>query len=383
MLQYFFDSGFIYNTMTINYAKTYKKNFLRKANNFSLIEKYEINTLNMPVISNSGLDLSIGEKTLIIEKLLEAHELAVANVKAGNITTRGFATNVCTTDGYWSIGTNFNNTRNDISSVCGERSAILASYNSALLRYQKTGGEFNFKIKYLCMAQSDDIYKTVKPAVPCEDCLSWLNTNKYFDENTTIYSFTTNENGSLSLKATKPDDLLPCKNQILTREFSKDKHFKYSSNAMKSMEMYGISENDILHILEINQKLSEENPFVKISNQNIACSVVANEKLYSAVKVDWTKRWFVEPLEIASYKALEDNREYTRITAVSYLGDYCFKNGDEYFEDSPVSIKSLGRIRQKYATNSTLLILNLENHILVTTIGEYLPKKFEQGYKIL
>jgi len=370
--------------MTINYAKSYKKHSLRKINYFSLVEKYEINVLAMPVISDSGLDLSIGEKTLIVEKLLEAHELAVANVKAGNITTRGFATNVCTSDGFWSIGTNFNNTRNDISSICGERSAILASYNNALMRYKKSEGKpFEFKIKYLCMAQSDDIFEIKKSAVPCEDCLSWLNTNRYFDEKTTIFSFVKNEEDILSLKATKLIDLLPYKNYVLSKEFSKNKVFKFSKNSYKSMEMYNISENDILHILEINQKIYEENSLVNISNQNIVCSVVSNEKLYSAHKVDWTKRWFIEPLEIASYKALEDNKEFTKITAVCYLGDNYFDNGSEFYEDGAVSIKSLGRIRQKYATNSTLLILNLENNIFVTTIGEYLPKKFQQGYKIV
>ena len=376
--------------MTINYAKTYKKNYLKRVNYFSLIEKYEIDVLFMPVISDSRHELSFGEKTVIIEKLLEAHELATANVKAGNITGRGFATNVCTADGFWSVGTNFNNTRCDISSICGERSAILASYNSALLRYQKAclknnrnAGEFNFKIKYLCMAQSDDIFETEKSAVPCEDCLSWLNTNRYFDDSTTIYSFMKNKEGILSLKATKLAELLPCRDFVLSKDFNKDKKINYSSNATKSMEMYNISESDILHILEINQKMYEENSLVKISNQNVVCSVVANEKLYSASKVDWTKRWNVEPLEVASYKAVEDNKEYTKITAVCYLGDNYFKNGDEFYNDGAISIKSMGRIRQKYATNSTLLILNLENHIFVTTIGEYLPKKFEQGYKIV
>ena len=192
-----------------------------------------------------------------------------------------------------------------------------------------------------------------------------------------------NEENILSLKATKLIDLLPYKNYVLSKEFSKNKVFKFSKNSYKSMEMYNISENDILHILEINQKIYEENSLVNISNQNIVCSVVSNEKLYSAHKVDWTKRWFIEPLEMASYKALEDNKEFTKITAVCYLGDNYFDNGSEFYEDGAVSIKSLGRIRQKYATNSTLLILNLENNIFVTTIGEYLPKKFQQGYKIV
>ena len=368
--------------MTVNCTKTYKKSYVKNMNCFSLIEKYEINVLNMPVISNNGLDLSIGEKGVIVEKLLQAHELALANVKAGNITGRGFASNVCTSDGFWSIGTNFNNTRSDISSVCGERSAILASYNNALVRFQENGGEFNFKIKYICMAQSDDIIDTEKPAVPCEDCLAWLNTNRYFDENTTIFSFIKIEN-SVCLKAIKLIDLLPNQNFTLSSEYSKEKCYRYSAHALKSMEMYEISENDISHILEINQKLYDENNLVKLSDQNVACSIIANDKLYSGVKADWTKRWFVEPLEIAASKALEDNKEYTKITAVCYLGDNYFKNGDDYLKEGAISIKSLGRIRQKYATNSTLLILNSDNYVYVTTIGEYLPKKFQQGYEII
>lgn len=371
--------------MTLNFAKTFSKTPKRKVNNFfSLIQKYEIDVLNMPVISSSRLDLSLAQKTLIIEKLLEAHELAVINVKAGNITTRGFASNVCTKDGHWSIGTNFNNTRNDISSICGERSAILASYNSALLRYQKNpAGKFDFKIRFLCMAQSDDLFETSVSAVPCEDCLSWLNTNRYFDENTLIFSIIKNEQNILSLKAVKIAELLPYKNFELSHSFDKNKSLKITQNAFKSMEIYNISQSDILHILEINKKLYDENTSTKITNQNIVCSVVANEKLYSACKTDWTKRWFVEPLEVASYKAIEDNKDYTKITAVCYLGDNNFTGRGEFFEDGGISIKSLGRIRQKYAANSSLLILNLSNQVLIITIGEYLPQKFRQGYKII
>ena len=87
-------------------------------------------------------------------------------------------------------------------------------------------------------------------------------------------------------------------------------------------------------------------------------------------------------MEIAAYKALEDNKETTKITAVCYLGDNNFNSKDEYFVDGAVSIKSLGRIRQKYASNSTLLILNLNDCVTITTIGGYLPKKFKQGYEI-
>ena len=70
------------------------------------------------------------------------------------------------------------------------------------------------------------------------------------------------------------------------------------------------------------------------------------------------------------------------VSEVAYFGDEFSRNKDEIFNDGLVSIKSLGRIRQKYANSETLIILNFQNYILITTIGEYLPKKFVQGYKI-
>ena len=69
----------------------------------------------------------------------------------------------------------------------------------------------------------------------------------------------------------------------------------------------------------------------------------------------------------------------TQISAICYFGDEYTK---EKIQDGVISIKTLGRIRQKYAKKDTILILNLENEILITTMDEYLPKKFIQGYII-
>lgn len=376
--------------MTINSIRTSHIQFKIHQNisgekPFPLIEKYGINIEKLPIFGN-GVIINLQEKIQITERLLEAHELAVANIKAGNITKRGFATNICTNDNHWSIGTNFNNTRNDISSVCGERSAILASYNDALIRFSKSGSNyFNFKIKYICMAQSEDLSMIKNSAVPCEDCLSWLNTTRYFDDNTTIFSFEKNEKGILCLKSAKLTDFLPCKDYKLSSDYSLEKPFKYSSSAINSMEKYAIPEEDILLLLDKNFKLYKENPFSNISNQNITCSIIANKNIYSASKIDWTKRWFVEPLEYAASKAIEQEKENCKITAIAYFGDNSSVNPltKEEYSDGGISIKSLGRIRQKYANPDTLLILNLENCVNVITIGEYLPKKFIQGYKII
>ena len=187
-----------------------------KVNNESLLDKYGIDPKQVPVLSCDGYNMDFGEKKLVLEKLLQAHQLATANVMAGNITNRGFATNVCDNNGNWSLGTNFNNTRNDISSICGERTAILQAYNHALIQYSQnlnSNVKFNFKIKYLCMAQSTPLKDIKSSAVPCEDCLSWLNTNRYFNFNTLVFSFEKLE-GELVVRASKLSSFLPYKTRI-------------------------------------------------------------------------------------------------------------------------------------------------------------------------
>lgn len=349
----------------------------------SLLIKYGMNILNTPFVSDDDIQLGLGEKYLIIEKLLEAHEFAKTNVMAGNITGRGFATNVCTADRAWSMGTNFNNTRNDISSICGERSAILFSYNEALLRYsRRPKGKFDFKIKYLCMASNIDLDEITEMIAPCEDCLSWLNTNRYFNFNTLVFSFERTKEKELVVRASRLVNFLPYKTYATSNVFDLNKEIRFSKNSQTSFIKYNLNPKDALNLLSEAHKKYLDNDFSNISNQKIACSIIANDEIFSSFKVDWTKRWHIEPLEFCVGNAIEKYRKETQIKAIAYFGDECAKDKDKIHYDGVVSIKSLGRIRQKYAQNDTLLILNFENYILITTIGEYLPKKFEQGYKI-
>jgi len=349
----------------------------------SILNKYGMNILNTPFVSDDDIQLGLGEKYLIVEKLIEAHEFACANVMAGNITGRGFATNVCTVDRAWSIGTNFNNTRNDISSICGERSAILASYNEALLRYsRRPRGKFDFKIKYLCMASNISLEDLTEEMIaPCEDCLSWLNTNKYFNFNTLIFSFE-RKNGELVVRASRLTNFLPYKTMGTSNEYSHHKEIRLSRGSKISFEKFNLNINSMLNLLEASYLNYKNSKMQNISNQNIACSILVNDEVLSSVKIDWTKRWNIEPLELCVAKAIEKYQGDMVVKAISYFGDEFSKTGNEVFNDGLVSIKSLGRVRQKYANADTLVVLNFQNYIQITTIGEYLPKKFVQGYEI-
>lgn len=348
----------------------------------SLLHKYGMNILNTPFVSDDDIQLGLGERYIIVEKLLEAHEFAKINVMAGNITGRGFATNVCTVDRAWSMGTNFNNTRNDISSICGERSAILASYNEALVRYsRRPKGKFDFKIKYLCMASNINLEEITEMIAPCEDCMSWLNTNRYFNFNSLVFSFERIK-GELVVRASRLASFLPYKTYATSNQFDLNKEIRFSKNSQVSFVKFKLEPKDALNLLSVAYENYQNNEFATISNQKIATSIIANNEIFSACKVDWTKRWHAEPLEVSAVCAIEKYKKETTIKAIAYFGDETSTNNGEIYNDGVVSIKSLGRLRQKYASNDTLLILNFQNYILITTIGEYLPKKFEQGYKI-
>lgn len=344
-----------------------------------ILERNKIDISKISFISDFKIELSEHDKNVILQKLLEAHELALANVHAGNITGRGFATAVCTIDGFWSIGTNFNNTRNDISSVCGERSAVLCAYNEALLRYANNPvGKFDFKIKYMCMAQSLGFDEMKKTSVPCEDCLSWLNTNRYFNKDTLIFAFEKNLQDGLFIKITKLIELLPYYDLITTNEYIENKKIKYTALANEIVQK-SYSEKSIYNLLKLTYECYKNNLNSEISSQNIAASIETDNKIYSFSKCDWTRRWNVEPLEAACFNAINSENNVT-IKVICYFGDEYSKTSG-YF-DKVVSIKSLGRTRQKYADNNTLMILNTKENILVLTLGEFLPKKFQQGYKI-
>ncbi len=349
-----------------------------------LIQKYNFDVKNIPIISDYEIEIDFDKKTLIVEKLLEAYELAKTNIESGNITGRGFGANVCTCGNDWTLGTNFNNTRNEISSICAERSAILGAYNKAMQNFSKLfdSEKFNFKIKYICMCQYIEFQNMKTSVVPCEDCLSWLNTNRYFDDDTLIFAFELDKNNVLSLKVTSLIDLLPCRNLITSTDFSKNKKIVFSNNAEKIKNKIGLSEIFIRDMLEKTYNCYLNSKFSSISNQKIACSVLSNGKLFFANKLDWTRRWFLDPLEVAAKEAIEQGNGNNKLDAICYFGDEFSINNTAKYYDGLVSITAIGRIRQKYATCDTVILLNLNDSILVTTIGEYLPKKFIQGYKI-
>lgn len=356
-----------------------------------LCQRYKISPDNIEIFSSMQHTIDHKTKEILIQKLLEAHEHAKKNVLTGNKTKSGYSTNICLVDGYWGDpATNFNDT--SISSICGERSAVLVLFNKVLKKlsmkklekdsdYQS---EFQrrFKAKFVVMSSAKPVGTDKNAASPCVDCLSWFNSDKLFQDDTQIVSFNKDANGKLSINMRTLQELLPYRNEknsiIEGSKSLSELNMSVTERADLSMREKGISLSDIVSILGNAKEAQESNTNVKHSQLNIASAIMTNErKIHVGKKFDWTKRWFMEPAELASIKAVKKSPDATKINAIAYYGNgVVLDSAGTKHSDGVVSLQTLGRLRVNHGDDSTLVVSVVNNEIAVRTIDDYMPKEF-------
>ncbi len=370
------------------------KDFFEKKDNikeFPLIEKYGLNIDEIGVKSVNPVDINRKQKAIFIERLLEAHELAKKNVETGNIVQLGYATNLCLCDDTWHLATNFNNTRNDISCLCGERSAVIVAYNDFLKNLIKNNDvnykQEDFKIKYLAMSSAKNIGEDYNASAPCADCLSWLNTNRFFDDKTKVVFFVKDEKSSkLFLEFKTLKELLPMREIDLTTSKTDARleklPFIFSDEAKKIIDKKEINKENILNTLKEAKNAFDASNFSSYSGQKIGVGIRVEGKFYKASKVDWSKRWFVEPLEIAIVKSAEDLNKIEAPEIIAYWGDNKAKTEQGYIDDGIISLRTFGRIKAIDKEAEPLITVVVGDKIEVYSINDFIPKKstFKQGY---
>lgn len=357
-----------------------------------LFEKYSVDPKEIEVKSTEPLDFNEKQKAVFIEKLLEAHELAKKNVESGNIVKLGFATNLCLSDGSWHLATNFNNTRNDISSICGERSAVIVAYNDFLKKGLKTNNselsQDDFKIKYLMMSSAKEIGTDKNASLPCADCLSWFNTTKFFDDKTKIAFFSKDENNKLCLEFKTLKDLLPMRGRDMIDSLPNSSNLSFdvisiSNDAKRIVDEKNIQVKDILKTVKKAKEAYGDNNFTDYSGQNIGVCIMSKGELFSAPKIDWSKRWFVEPAEFAIAKSMEKFKSPTMPDIITYWGNNETVCEGAVEKDGVVSLKTLGRIKAiDKAAEPLIVTINGNDEIDVRSINDFLPKSstFKQTY---
>lgn len=384
----------IYNTFYNNHSpnRLSASNVVAFSGNGRLLKKYGINPDDVKVQTTDNRRISAEEKREYIEKILEAHEHAKKNLLTGNITNSAYASNIEMKDGTWALATNFNNTRNEISNFCGERSAIVGAFNKWLSsislnkldkdkQYSSSQQQNNgFKIKTIAMSSAKELGTDRNAAAPCADCLSWLNTERFISDNTKIMTLL-KDGSKFTLSIRNVKDYLPHRGEydsiITNRKPLKDLKFEISDSAKESMEQNNISQKDIVRLLQGAKMAYTHNKNAKFTGQDVGASVMDETgNVTSAKKLEWSKRWFVEPLEFAVAKALEGKGPNAKILACGYYGNGVVKDNRRVHRDGVVSLQTLGRIKTDRGNIGTIVATVQNNKITVRTIGDYMPQKF-------
>lgn len=369
-------------------------NFSGFLKNYWLLKKYKINPDDVKVVATSAVEIDPKTKITLLGKILEAHELSTKNLLFGNIAKAGYATNLGLADGSWHLATNFNNTRNQISAVCGERSATLGAYNKflsklSLAKLKKdpaytAKAQEKFKVTYFAMSSFKPIGSDKNAAASCADCLSWLNTDRIFSNDTRIAFLEKDEpTGILNLKIRSVKEMLPLRHEkeSLIKNGNKNIHelgFEITPSAEASMKEKDLDQEQLSILIALAKQVFDSNECAKFSGQNIGAAVLTNaDVIKSGKKVDWGKRWFLEPSELAIAKAVENSPNSTKINAVAYYGQGIIideKNIEH--KDGVVSLQTLGRLKTKYGDGQTLVVTIQDDKIAIRTVNDYMPEKF-------
>lgn len=348
----------------------------------SIFKKYNIDPKNILAV---GDNIDPSEKESLVCLLLMTHELAEKNFLKGNVTSSSYACALVLNDNSVYFGINFNNTRNEISATCAERMAILEAFNNKVKAFNPSAKEkFDYKIKYVLMSQYNGkgVFWTDK-ITPCADCLSWFNTGKNLSADTKICCLKKTYDSILYLDLQNLSDFLPLRNLVhkTIEKFSPDTKILKSEKAQKSP----LDNKTILKLYGETYLAYKNNKMARTSGQNIAAGIISNGEFFFGSKVDFSKRWFIEPLEAACYKAIEKYKYDTKIEAICYVGEeYTITEANQTVKDGLVSLQTLGRISTRFTDETTIVITGSAAGIQINTIDDYMPgeHKFIHKYKI-
>ncbi len=337
-----------------------------------LFKKYAIDPSKILI---KGELTNTNDKEDVIYNLLYIYELSKSNFKKGLITLSSYSAAIVTDDNSVYFGVNLNNTRNEISSVCAERSALIETYTKKVEEFNQTG-KFNCKIKYILMNcyMGENVFWSEK-ITPCADCLAWFNTGSYISKDTKLI-YLKKENNTIYLNVQNLSSFLPLRNLTYSKPVEITNEIKI--NKTELAKTVDINELELIELYNKTYLAYKNNSLSNTSGQNIAVGIISNDEIFTAKKVDFSKRWFIDPLLAASYKAIEKFDEKTAIKAICYLGeDFTITETNQKNYDGLINVKSLGRLNTKFANSKTLVLTYQKDGLHLATVEDYLPREFK------
>ena len=346
-----------------------------------LFEKYNINLGEI----SSTIKCDENLKKSLVYHLLSCYELARKNLLKGNLTASSYACGIVLSDNTVHFGVNFNHTRNEISSICAEREAILETFNSKVNEFDPDKNlKFDYEIKYILMSTYTKEGKFwADKMAPCADCLSWFNTGVNLSKETKICFLKKDDKGNVVLNIEPLENLLPLRNLVYktVKNINQNTKIKRSKLAKENQ----INDDKLIKLYEATLKAYKKNTLSGTSEQNVAAGAIINGEIFTGIKVDFSKRWFIEPLMAACYKGFEKYGTNSSVDAVCFVGEeYTLTESNRCVKDGIVSIKTLGRINTRFASNKTIVLTGADDYLTAYTIGDYMPgdHKFIHTYRI-
>lgn len=344
----------------------------------ALLKKYQIDPKTIRVEAPPGVTLK--NKALLLEKILEAHEQAVSNAQQGNFSGFHYASNALIQDsaghGVWGLGTNLEVSRE--ITLCGERSAFSAAWNRFLKKYPNQSE--SPKVKVLAMSSYKPIGEDPAQDFMCGECISWMASSQFFTPNTLIISLlkSGDKQNPFVLKVKTRDQYLP---KATTQQASwttlpaTSLTCVLSHKATQALEQrQHLSENPpsvetLQRLFDLAKATFETYPTYTLSGKPGACAVLlSNGEMAAGSRFDITQRWFVPPDITLASQALQKHQQNEqpglKVIAVAYVG----------YDPQTPGTAQLGMLAQpRLGSPDTLVVTASHDTLNINTIADYLP----------
>lgn len=253
------------------------------------------------------------------------------------------------------------------------------------------------KVKNLYLSNADPH----SLASPCEDCLGLLNTS-IFSPATQVYTLEGSKdqpNGVIRRRTVA--DMLPLHqgrndniNWLANQPIDK-LPLNISASADKSLALMSktLSSKQIRHLVSKAKKSYEQSQKTDPMTQIHAGSAVfispSRKQVYTGARFEWARRWpefaDLNAAKTGLQKAQRNQWQFQRLSEQPWIPSFLktpFKDwlstpsvaAVAYYNDTPPSIRSLGRLRRHRGSDNTLVITVENNTIQVRTMQDYLPE---------
>lgn len=373
----------------------------------ALFEKWGIQPENITVVygadkatpKNSTPTVTTEEKRDWLAQYLKTLTLAQSYQQVGNLKGDYYATaceigNANTST--WGQGVNIVLSNSQV--LCSERASVTDAFTENVSSgvTNSSASTFNPQRKPKVKTMILSTVNLAEELTPCSDCMSWLNTNTYFDPNTRIVNLiqdATTQQPQLWVRTLR--DILPMWGQqkpSISYRMLESLPIQLSSTAQG---MPHLTPEKVRYLISRAKQDYLESQPTKFTQSKLSCAALFSNGVVSAdSRFEWHKRlvesadlnavgkgfrprptWktlLMSPLtklgSVLKKWILNRPAEEPTVKAIAYYG---------HVEEEIPDIRSLGYLAKKQHGSADVLVICIEDDLIqVRTIRDYLPNLY-------